>query len=72
MPTRVRVTDDAGQLMVTIRVDLYLRSGCTLIVWPPRRGRVFQKAQQRLVKEVFCGGQAGSADQAAKPTQPAG
>lgn len=30
----------------------------------------FQKAQQRFVKEVFCGGQAGSADQAAEPTQP--
>ncbi|MEV8533113.1 serine hydrolase domain-containing protein [Streptomyces sp. NPDC051211] len=32
----------------------------------------FQKAQQRLVEEVFCGGQAGSADEAAEPTQPTG
>ncbi|GAA2394696.1 hypothetical protein [Nonomuraea africana] len=32
----------------------------------------FQKATQRLVKEVFCGGQAGSADEAAEPTQPTG
>ncbi len=30
----------------------------------------FQKATQRLVKEVFCGGQAGSADEAADPAQP--
>ncbi|MFH9419175.1 serine hydrolase domain-containing protein [Streptomyces sp. NPDC017529] len=33
---------------------------------------VFPKIQQRLVQEVFCGGQAGSADEAAEPTQPAG
>ena len=32
----------------------------------------FQKAQQRFVKEVFCGGQAGSADQAAEPTRSTG
>jgi D-alanyl-D-alanine carboxypeptidase len=32
----------------------------------------FQKATQRLVKEVFCGGQAGSGDEAAEPTQPTG
>ncbi|MET8336369.1 serine hydrolase domain-containing protein [Streptosporangium canum] len=31
-------------------------------------GEAFQKATQRLVKEVFCGGQAGSAD-AAEPAQ---
>lgn len=32
----------------------------------------FQKAHQRLVNEVFCGGQAKSADEAADPTQPTG
>ncbi|MEV2272734.1 serine hydrolase domain-containing protein [Nonomuraea africana] len=32
----------------------------------------FQKAQQRLVNEVFCGGQARSADETAEPAQPAG
>ncbi|MGN9845225.1 serine hydrolase domain-containing protein [Nonomuraea sp. H19] len=30
----------------------------------------FQKATQRLVNEVFCGGQTGQADEAAEPTQP--
>ncbi|MGI5212237.1 serine hydrolase domain-containing protein [Plantactinospora sp. CA-290183] len=30
----------------------------------------FEQVKQRLVKEVFCGGQAGSADEAAEPTQP--
>ncbi|MBG0826613.1 beta-lactamase family protein [Planomonospora sp. ID67723] len=32
----------------------------------------FQKAQQRLVDMVFCGGRAGSADEAAEPTRPTG
>ncbi|MBB3729808.1 serine hydrolase domain-containing protein [Nonomuraea dietziae] len=31
-------------------------------------GEAFQKATQRLVNEVFCGGQAGSPDEAAEPT----
>ncbi|MEJ8651146.1 hypothetical protein WKI65_24410 [Streptomyces sp. MS1.AVA.3] len=30
----------------------------------------FQRAQQRLVNEVFCGGRAKSADETADPTQP--
>lgn len=29
----------AGRPMVAIGVDLDLGSGCTLIAWPPRRGR---------------------------------
>ncbi len=32
----------------------------------------FQKATQRLVKDVFCGGQAEPADEAAEPTHPTG
>ncbi|MCO1658881.1 serine hydrolase domain-containing protein [Pseudonocardia humida] len=32
----------------------------------------FQKAMQRLVEEVFCGGQAGSTDEATEPAQPTG
>ncbi|MEV4158838.1 serine hydrolase domain-containing protein [Nonomuraea dietziae] len=33
-------------------------------------GEAFQKATQRLVNEVFCGGQAGSPDEAAEPARP--
>ncbi|MEV5749648.1 hypothetical protein AB0L00_17665 [Actinoallomurus sp. NPDC052308] len=32
----------------------------------------FQQATQRLVTEVFCDGQAGSAGEAADPAQPTG